>query len=68
MSDNAKFVPTPAHPLSGPDTAVNARSHNGHGGVRRAAVGIMVQKLELTLVILKRPVLQVHSGFTLGVE
>ena len=25
MSDNAKFVPTPAHPLSGPDTEVNAR-------------------------------------------
>jgi len=25
MSDNAKFVPTPAHPLSGPDTGVNAR-------------------------------------------
>ena len=25
MSDNAKFVPTPAHPMSGPDTEVNAR-------------------------------------------
>ena len=25
MSDNAKFVPTPAHPLSVPDTEVNAR-------------------------------------------
>ena len=25
MSDNAEFVPTPAHPLSGPDTEVNAR-------------------------------------------
>jgi len=25
MSDNAKFAPTPAHPLSGPDTEVNAR-------------------------------------------
>ena len=25
MSDNAKFVPTPAHPLAGPDTEVNAR-------------------------------------------
>ena len=25
MSDNAKFVPTPANPLSGPDTEVNAR-------------------------------------------
>ena len=25
MSDNAKFVPTPAHPLSGHDTEVNAR-------------------------------------------
>ena len=25
MSDNAKFVPTPAHPLPGPDTEVNAR-------------------------------------------
>ena len=25
MSDNAKFVPTLAHPLSGPDTEVNAR-------------------------------------------
>jgi len=25
MSDNAKFVPTPAHPLSGPGTEVNAR-------------------------------------------
>jgi cobaltochelatase CobS len=25
MSDNAKLVPTPAHPLSGPDTEVNAR-------------------------------------------
>jgi cobaltochelatase CobS len=25
MSDNAKFVPTPAYPLSGPDTEVNAR-------------------------------------------
>ena len=25
MSDNAKFVPTPAHPLSSPDTEVNAR-------------------------------------------
>ena len=25
MSDNAKFVPTPAHPLSGSDTEVNAR-------------------------------------------
>ena len=25
MSDNAKFVPTPAHPLSDPDTEVNAR-------------------------------------------
>ena len=25
MSDNAKFVPTPAPPLSGPDTEVNAR-------------------------------------------
>ena len=25
MSDNTKFVPTPAHPLSGPDTEVNAR-------------------------------------------
>ena len=25
MSDNVKFVPTPAHPLSGPDTEVNAR-------------------------------------------
>ena len=25
MSDNAKFVPTPAHPLSGPNTEVNAR-------------------------------------------
>ena len=25
MSDNAQFVPTPAHPLSDPDTKVNAR-------------------------------------------
>ena len=25
MSDNAKFVPTPAHSLSAPDTEVNAR-------------------------------------------
>ena len=25
MSDNAKFVPTPAHPLSDPDTEANAR-------------------------------------------
>jgi cobaltochelatase CobS len=29
MSDNAKFVPTPAHPLISPDTEVNARKEFG---------------------------------------
>ena len=31
MSDNAKFVPTPAHPLSGPDIEVNVRDVFGIG-------------------------------------